>query len=111
MPSHPFETPCPPHLEDEAFMIETSGEMPEVALQESLAQLEDLTIDEMDCLYGAVARAYQRLLARDLDPRAVGLSHFRGLERAVQNLARLTRLLGGLGLDMPRPPGMILPGG
>ncbi len=101
MPPHPIDRPCPSHMEDEAFMIETSGEMPEVAMQESLAHLGALTEGEMDCLRGAVARAYLRLLARDLDPRAVGLAHFRGLERAFQNLARLNRFLARLGAELP----------
>jgi hypothetical protein len=101
MPASRVDLPCPERLEDEAFLIETSGEMPEVALQESLAQIGELSGEELDCLRAATARAYLRLIRRDLDHAAVGLSHFRGLERAGQNLERLRRYLVKLGWEMP----------
>lgn len=101
MPTSRIDLPCPERLEDEALLIETSGEMPEVALQESLGQLEALSGEELDCLRAAAARAYLRLIRRDLDPAAVGLNHFRGLERAGENLARLRRYLDKLGWELP----------
>jgi hypothetical protein len=101
MPTGRLDHPCPEHLEDEAFLIETSGEMPEVALQESLAQFGPLSDQEMDCLRAAAARAYLRLIRRDLAHGAVGLAHFRGLERAGQNLGRLRRYLQKLGWELP----------
>lgn len=101
MPTSLIESPCPERLEDEAFLIETSGEMPEVALQESLGQLGPLEEAELDCLRAAAARAYLRLIRRDLDHAAVGLSHFRGLRRVGENLERLRRYLAKLGWEMP----------
>lgn len=92
---------CPPHLEDEAWLIETSGEMPEVALHESLHHLGALSPAELDCLRGAVVRAYLRLLDRDLDHDHLGQPHFRGLERAWQNWLRLGGFLGRLGWNWP----------
>ncbi|MCA1989220.1 MAG: hypothetical protein LDL07_08755 [Desulfarculus sp.] len=92
---------CPPHLEDEAWLIETSGEMPEVALHESLHHLGEVSPAELDCLRGAVIRAYLRLLGRDLDHANLGQPHFRGLERAWQNWLRLGGFLDRLGWNWP----------
>lgn len=92
---------CPPHLDDEAWLIETSGEMPEVALHESLHNLGEVSPAELDCLRGAVVRAYLRLLGRDLDHANLGQPHFRGLERAWQNWLRLGGFLGRLGWNWP----------
>lgn len=92
---------CPPHLEDEAWLIETSGEMPEVALHESLHHLGEVAPSELDCLRGAVVRAYLRLLARDLDHANLSLPHFRGLERAWQNWLRLGGFWARLGWSWP----------
>ena len=92
--------PCPAHLEDEALLIETSGEMPEVALAESLLHLGPVSPQEEDCLRGAAVRGYLGIIARDLEPANVGLSSFRGLERALANYGRLqgflARVAGGL---------------
>jgi hypothetical protein len=98
--SNHLDAPCPDHLEDEAFIIETSGEMPEVALAESLLHLGHVEPEELDCLRAATARGYLRLLARDFDPGAVGKSHFRGLERAWDNLARLQGFLARVGWEL-----------
>lgn len=92
---------CPPHLEDEAWLIETSGEMPEVALHESLHHLGALSPAELDCLRGAVVRAYLRLLTRDLDHANLGQPHFRGLERAWQNWRRLAGFFERIGWNWP----------
>lgn len=97
---------CPPHLEDEAWLIETSGEMPEVALHESLHHLGEVSPAELACLRGAVVRAYLRLLARDLDHANLGQPHFRGLERAWQNWLRLGGFLERMGWNWPE--GLIL---
>lgn len=93
--------PCPPRLEDEALLIETSGEMPEVALAESLLHLGPVSPQEESCLRGAVARGYLRIIARDLAPANLGASHFRGLERALANYLRLQGFLAKVqgGLD------------
>ena len=92
---------CPPHLEDEAWLIETAGEMPEVALHESLHTLGEVSASELACLRGATVRAYLRLLARDLDHANLGQPHFRGLERAWQNWLRLAGFLERVGWSWP----------
>ncbi len=101
MATNHLETSCDSHLEDEALLIETSGEMPQVALAESLLVLGELAPAELDCLRASVVRCYLRLLARDLDPANLGLSHFRGLERACQNMERLEAFLDSLGWQLP----------
>lgn len=101
MAANHLATQCPSWLEDEAFIIETSGEMPEVALQEALLNLPDLGPAESDCLRAAAARGYLRIIARDLDYANLGQHHFRGLERAQQNLARLLGFLRRMGWELP----------
>lgn len=92
---------CPPHLEDEAWLIETAGEMPEVALFESRHHLGELEPAELACLQGSAVRGYWRILVRDLDHANLGRSLFRGLERALQNLLRLKGYLARLGWEWP----------
>ncbi|MBI5522531.1 MAG: hypothetical protein HY910_07885 [Desulfarculus sp.] len=92
---------CPSWLEDECLMIETSGEMPEVAMQESLTHLPPLSPTELDCLRAAVVLGYLRIIGRDLDHANLGQAHFRGLERARDNLARLMAFLGRVGWELP----------
>lgn len=99
-----FNAPCPPELEDEVFMIETAGEMPEVALADSLANAGPLDSAARGCLQAACARGYLAIIRRDLDPALIGTSPFRGLERAHANLMRLRAFLAKAGL--PEPPEM-----
>jgi hypothetical protein len=91
---------CPPWLEDEALLIEHAGEMPEVALAESLHLLGELRGEDLLCLRAACARAYLRSIKRDLDPANIGSPAYRGLERARTNLARLQNFLAGLGAEI-----------
>lgn len=92
---------CPPHLEDEAWLVETAGEMPEVALAESRHTLGALDPAELACLQGAAVRGYWRIVVRDLDYAHLGQSLFRGLDRALQNLLRLKSYLNRLGWEWP----------
>lgn len=101
---------CPPHLEDEAWLIETAGEMPEVALAESRHHLGQVDQAELACLQGAAVRGYWRIIARDLDYANLGRSLFRGLERALQNLLRLKAYLARLGWRWPAGAGVELRG-
>jgi hypothetical protein len=93
---------CPPWLEDEALLIEQAGEMPEVALAESLHLLGEIPEQELACLRAACARGYLRCIQRDQDPANIGSAAFRGLERALANLGRLQRFLSGFGADLPK---------
>ncbi|MBI4800352.1 MAG: hypothetical protein HY794_16800 [Desulfarculus sp.] len=101
MAANHLEIACPSWLEDECFMIETSGEMPEVAMQESLLHLPPLAPPELDCLRAAVVLGYLRIIGRDLNHANLGLALFRGLERAHDNLARLMAFLDRVGWELP----------
>jgi hypothetical protein len=93
---------CPPWLEDEALLIEHAGEMPEVALAESLSLLGDIPDRDIHSLQAACGRAYVLNIKRDLDPANIGLPAFRGLERARANLTRLQNFLAGLDACLPK---------
>ena len=108
MPGNPFSRPCPPELEDEAFLIENAGEMPEVALAESRLVTGPLFPPEEQALAAACARGYYNIIRRDLTYRNLGHYSFRGLERAQVNLARLTGFLKRLNWGMPREAVLIL---
>ena len=88
-----FKAPCPGHLSDEILLIETSGEMPEVALADSIHQMSPLSERDLACLRAAAARAYETLIRRDLDPANLGRASFRGLDRALANISRLNAYL------------------
>ncbi|KMY66030.1 hypothetical protein AAU61_18865 [Desulfocarbo indianensis] len=96
-----LDYPCPAWLEDEALLIERSGEMPEVALAESLQHLGELPPGDLACLRAACARGYIANMRRDLKAEHVGAPHYRGLERALANLARLEGFLAKLGEKVP----------
>jgi hypothetical protein len=92
---------CPSWLEDEVLLIEHAGEMPQVALAESLSLLGDIPDDDLRCLQAACARAYVLNIKRDLDPANIGLPAFRGLERARANLNRLQNFLADIAAYLP----------
>ncbi len=97
-----FNNDCPEELEDEVFMIETAGEMPEVALAESLEALGVIENSWRKCLEAAVARTYIAMISRDFNPDNVGLSHYRGLGRALANIGRLETFLAKCGDSLPK---------
>ncbi len=85
------------YLEDEAFIIEDSGEMPEVALHGSLYFLckdpdgPGLTLKKKDLLplKKAVINRYQTIILRDLTPENKTKRIYRGLERSAVNWQRM----------------------
>jgi len=87
------------HIEEEAFIIEHSGEIPEVALHSSLYYLvEDpegpgLRLDDEDVLplKLAVAKRYRVIILRDLTPDNRDKSIYRGLARCAVNWQRLLK--------------------
>jgi hypothetical protein len=90
---------------DECEFIRLSGgETPEVALHESLHQLEAagavVTESERRALDLAVRDRYQWMLERDLSPKNRTESFFRGPRRAQVNLGRLHRFAVRTGLDV-----------
>ncbi len=101
MTNDPYDAQAPTWLEDEILLVEHSGEMPEVAMAESLHHLGDIAETEINLLRAAVARGYLNIIERDLEAEHVGLPLFRGLERAAQNLERLKTFLERLGWPPP----------
>ena len=101
MLTDPYAAPVPSWLEDEVMLVENAGEMPQVALAESLYHLGDIAQEDRDLLRAAAVRAYLSIIERDLEPAHVGQPQFRGLERAGDNLERLGAFLRGLGWPPP----------
>jgi hypothetical protein len=86
-------------IEEEAFAIHHSGEMPEVALHTALYYLREdpegprieVSPEDRQALIDAVAKRYQRIVMRDLNPRYRDRSIYRGLARAMANWHRWVR--------------------
>ena len=80
--------------EGEGIILD-GGEIPEVALYDSINQLAlegiQPTAREMEYLQSAVLRRYQAMIRRDLTPENRNESFFRGPERARVNWQRLHR--------------------
>ncbi len=85
-------------IEDEVLIVETSGEMPEVAYHGSLYYLchdpegPGLSLGHRDKnrLVLAVVEGYRRIIRRDLDLENRQKSCYRGLVRCLVNWRRLT---------------------
>ena len=91
------------------------GEIPEVALYESLNHLQKIGIqitgEELRHLREAVIRRYRDIILRDLTPENVVHSFFRGPERARinhQRLRRFTQNTLGPGHDNQEETGRLL---
>lgn len=97
--SHHSEIEKRAYLEEEAFMILKSGELPEVAYHASIYHLgEDpegpglkLDAKELMPLKDSVVKCYKQIILRDLNPKNRDKSIYRGLERAAINWERLSR--------------------
>ena len=84
-------------IEEEAFLIERSGEIPEVALYSAIHYLTEdpegprlrLEAEELRLLHRAVMDRYLFIILRDLTPRNRDKSIYRGVERAIINWSRL----------------------
>ncbi|MFZ5764029.1 MAG: hypothetical protein ACOY4H_00365 [Thermodesulfobacteriota bacterium] len=98
------------YLEEEAFLIEDSGEMPEVALHGSLYFLcrdpdgPGLTLGEEDLLplKKAVINRYQTIILRDLTPENRTKRIYRGLQRSAVNWWRMKKFAEREDLDISR---------
>ncbi|VAW32557.1 hypothetical protein MNBD_DELTA03-1513 [hydrothermal vent metagenome] len=85
-------------IEDEVLIVETSGEMPEVAYHGSLYYLSHdpegpelgLARADKSRLRLAVLEGYRRIIRRDLDLENRQKSCYRGLIRCLVNWRRLT---------------------
>ena len=87
------------YIEEEAFIIEHSGEIPEVALHSSLYYLEEdpegpgfeLQVEDVFPLKEAVVKRYRIIILRDLDPENRDKAIYRGLARCAANWQRLVK--------------------
>jgi len=87
------------HIAEEAFIVETSGEIPEVAMHSSIYYLTEdpdgptLQLDSEDILplKQAVVKRYRAIILRDLDPGNRDKGIYRGLARCAQNWQRLLK--------------------
>lgn len=86
-------------IAEEVFLIEHSGEIPEVAFYSSLYFLTEdndgpgfsLLANEILLLKNAVVRRYRTIIARDLEPGNRDKRSYRGLARCSVNWQRLFR--------------------
>ena len=86
-------------IAEEAFIVETSGEIPEVAMHSSIYYLTQafdgpaLQLDSEDILplKEAVFKHYRVIILRDLDPGNRDKGFYRGLARCAHNWQRLLR--------------------
>ena len=87
------------YLAEEFFVIEQSGEIPEVTLYESLHYLTEdpdgpvlhLNSNDIILLKHAVVKRYRNIILRDLDPENRDKGIYRGLERCSANWQRLLK--------------------
>lgn len=94
-------------IEEELLLLRDAGEIPEVALHNSLEYLCNdpegpcmvLNDVEREALYGAVRDRYLTIILRDLCPENRGQQQYRGVERARVNWKRLQGFCNQVGLD------------
>jgi len=94
-------------LDDEALIIETSGEMPEVAYHASIHYLTNdpdgpgLRLDEaaLRRLRNAAIEGFRRIILRDVNLKNRGKGAYRGIRRAIINWRRLNTFCQRHGLE------------
>jgi hypothetical protein len=85
------------YIAEEVFVVQHSGEIPEVTFHESLYYLTEdpegpglqLNFDDIFSLKQAVVKRYRVIILRDLDPKNRDKRIYRGLARCVANWQRL----------------------
>jgi len=94
-------------IDDEVLIIETSGEMPEVAYHGSIYYITtdpagprlSIAAEQLAKLKLAVVEGYRRIIIRDLTLDNRDKRIYRGLARCVVNWARLERFCRAEGID------------
>lgn len=95
-------------VEEEAFLITKSGEIPEVAYHGALYYLQEdpegpginLGDEELARLKNAVIQRYQRIILRDLRPENRSKRIYRGMKRSIINFSRLKKFSSKEGCDI-----------
>jgi len=87
-------------IADELLMLRHSGEIPEIAMYQSLhylredpdgPKLEDIPEEALRRLHRAVFDRYRVIVLRDMKPENRDLSLYRGVARSIINYSRLER--------------------
>jgi len=86
-------------IEEEVFVVQHSGEIPEVTYHESIYYLTEdvegpglqLNIDDVFPLKQAVIKRYRAIILRDIDPGNRDKGLYRGMARCVANWQRLLK--------------------
>ena len=94
-------------IDDEVLIIETSGEMPEVAYHGSIYYITSdpagprlsIGAEQLAKLKFAVVEGYRRIIFRDLNLNNRDKSIYRGLARCVVNWSRLENFCRTEGID------------
>lgn len=94
-------------IDDEILIIETSGEMPEVAYHGSVHYLTTdpdgpgLVLDEQELrrLRAAAIEGFRRIILRDVTLENRGRGLYRGIRRTITNWRRLNTFCARHGLD------------
>ncbi len=95
------------YIAEEVFVVEHSGEIPEVTLHEALYHLTEdpegpgLALGEgaIRPLKMAVVKRYRTIILRDLDPENRDKSIYRGLARCLANWHRLVKFCSRENMD------------
>lgn len=96
-------------LADELIIVRNSGEIPEIALHNSLYYLTEdregprlaLEDDEVEALFAAALERAREIVLRDLNPRNRDLSIYRGPVRSMVNWRRLQEFCGRIHRSCP----------
>jgi hypothetical protein len=95
------------YIEEEVFVVQHSGEIPEVTLHEALYYLTEddegpglqMKPDDVFPLKQAVVKQYRTIILRDLDPGNRDKRIYRGLARCAANWQRLIIFCTREGID------------
>jgi len=95
-------------IEEEVFVVQHSGEIPEVTFHESLYYLTEdvegpgleLNADDLLPLKQAVVKRYRAIILRDLEPGNRDKRIYRGLARCAANWQRLLKFCSRENMDL-----------
>jgi len=96
------------YIEEESFIVRHSGEIPEVTYHGALYYLTEdpegpglqLNSDDISPLKQAVAKRYQAIILRDIDPGNLDKRIYRGLARCSANWQRLEKFCAREKIDL-----------
>ena len=111
-----FDSDLQALIEDELLMLRHSGEIPEIALHQSIyflcedpdgPRLSSIPYEALSLMKRAVFERYRVICLRDLKPENRDLSIYRGVVRSIMNYRRLVRFCKLEGIDYSEVTGEI----